>query len=97
MRIMRALLQNSFLLLWVVFVSKSSTFLTCHLVNNVAMPLPKEHQRVQVKFMQVIGLKPAAIRAHLIRAHGAQALSLPTIYRWFRKFEAGRTEVTDAQ
>ncbi len=61
------------------------------------MPLLKEHQHVQVKFMLVIGLKPAAIRAHLIQAHGAQALSLPTIYHWYCRFEAGRTNVGDDQ
>ncbi len=61
----------------------------------VEMNSSREHQCVQIKFMQVFGLKPPAIRAHLLRAHGGHALSVPTVYQWCKKFQSGKDDIKD--
>ena len=74
-----------------------ATFWTVLFIFLMALDTSRMYQRVQIQFMMKLGMSAHAVSDHLRRAHGNLALSLSSIYRWMKKFRAGRDGCADAK
>jgi transposase len=52
-------------------------------------------QRAVIRFFTLKGLKAKAIHAELESVYGGEALALPTVKKWRKRFQEGRRDLFD--